>query len=372
LAPKLAFSQHKQNNQKTTKMKTVTAAIILILMMIPFARGADQINQLPLFSSSEPIELVLEMDMHKVLNDKSDDPEYNPALLIHKISNEKIQVFNIKVKARGNTRRIKDVCEFPPIKLNFEKDETTNTVFEGQDKIKMVTHCQDNDEFENYAVLEYLTYKTYNALTDYSYQVRLVHVIYRDIRQNYPDIEKTGFLIEDDDLMAKRIGGSISDKKIWSPDSCNQEVVDLFSLFQFMIGNTDWWIHKRHNVDIVNLPNDELIPVPYDFDYAGIINTPYAIPSPSLPILQVRDRFFKGSCKSWDDYQQAIDKFNVNKNNIQSIIENTSFLNKKFKKSAEKYIDSFYDIINDPSEFGEFMSQTCEHLYHIQSNAATR
>jgi hypothetical protein len=58
-----------------------------------------------------------------------------------------------------------------------------------------------------------------------------------------------------------------------------------------MIGNTDWWIHRRHNVDLVELADGSLVPIPFDFDYAGIINTPYAIPSPSMPIKSVEDRF---------------------------------------------------------------------------------
>jgi hypothetical protein len=334
-------------------------------LLISFiVKGSPPQENSPLFTDSTPLELVLEMDMDKVLNDKSEDPEYNPALLIQQLPDNKIQTFNIKIKARGRTRRIKDVCEFPPLKLNFEKDATKNTTFEDQDKLKMTTHCQDNPDYENYAILEYLAYKTYNTLTDYSYRVRLVHVVYRDIRKNFPDIEKSGFLIEDDDLMAKRLGGTITDKKIWSPDSCNQEAVDLFSVFQFMIGNTDWWIHKRHNVDIVAL-DDDLIPVPFDFDYAGIINTPYAIPSPMLPISSVADRFFKGSCKTIQSYQEAINIVNAKKSTILDIIENTEFLNNKFKKSAVRYIENSYRIINDPEKFAQFINQTCEQLYHV-------
>jgi hypothetical protein len=326
----------------------------------------------PLFSSSEPLELILEMDMQKVLNDRSEEPEYNAALLIQKLPEKKIRTYNIKVKARGNTRRIKNICEFPPLKLNFRKGDTDNTDFQGQDKVKMVTHCQNNYEFENYAVLEYLAYKTYNALTDNSYNVRLVKVLYRDIRRNYPDIEKSGFLIEDDDMMAHRLGGVISEKKIWSPDSCNQESVDLFSMFQFMIGNTDWWIHRRHNVDIVAVENKGLIPVPFDFDYAGIINTPYAIPSPALPITQVRERFFKGSCKTTESYQAVINEFNKNKNEILGVVKETDFLSNRVKKSTANYIETFYNIINDPDRLGQYINQACEHLYHIPGQATTK
>ena len=321
----------------------------------------------PLFSSSEPLELILEMDMDRVLNDKSDDPEYNAGLLIQKIDDSRIQAFNIKVKARGNTRRISDICEFPPLKLNFKKGDTENTVFHGQDKIKMVTHCRDNEEYENYAILEYLAYKTYNTLTNYSYKVRLVKVLYKDIRGNYPDIEKSGFMIEDDDLMAKRISGDVTEKKIWSPDSCEQNAVDVFAMFQFMIGNTDWWIHRRHNVDIVALNNQELVPIPFDFDYAGIINAPYAIPSSMLPITEVKERFFKGSCKTVESYQGVINQFNQNKSEILQVIDQTDFLNKRLKKSSKNYIESFYKIINDSDKLSKFINNTCE--YYSMVNA---
>lgn len=361
-------------NQKTTKplstMDFIKTTILLFALFIsPIAKSSNKPSNCPLFDSSELLEIVLEMDMQKILNDKSEDPQYNPAFLIQKLEDNKIQAFNIKVKAAGNTRRISKICEFPLLKLNFKKDDVENTVFEGQDKIKMVTHCRNNEDYENYATLEYLAYKTYNALTDYSYRVRLVKVLYRDISGQYPDIEKTGFLIEDDELLTKRLNADISEKRIWSPDSCNQEVVDLFSLFQFMIGNTDWWIHKRHNVDIVVLQNKELIPIPYDFDYAGIINTPYAIPSPQLPIEEVSDRFFKGKCKTIEGYQQAIDLFNERKSEILNIIDETEFLNRRFKKNATTYILSFYKIINDPKKLAKFINQSCEVLYHIPGQA---
>jgi hypothetical protein len=346
--------------------------VLSALLIASFSKSSTTYESNPLFTETEPLELVLEMDMHKVLNDKSEDPEYNPALLIQNLPDNKIQFFNIKIKARGRTRRIKDVCEFPPLKLNFEKDATKNTVFDGQDKVKMVTHCQNNFDYENYAVLEYLAYKTYNALTDYSYRVRLVRVVYRDIMQNYPDIEKSGFLIEDDDLMAQRLGGSISDKRIWSPDSCYQQAVDLFSVFQFMIGNTDWWIHKRHNVDIVALQNGDLIPVPFDFDYAGIINTPYAVPSSMLPIAQVSDRFFKGSCKTTASFGEVISLINAKKSDILKIIEESELLNKKSKKSATKYLETSYKIINDTDKFTKYINQTCEQLYHIPGMATSK
>lgn len=355
-----------------TKMLFIKTTLLLVLLPI-FSFAADN-NDAPsnaLFSNSAPIELILQMDMQKVLNDKSKDPEYNPAFLIQNLGNGKIQTFNITIKARGKTRRIHSVCEFPPLKINFQKKSTDKTIFKGQDKIKMVTHCKESENYQNYALLEYLAYKTYNTITDYSYKVRMVNVTYKDIKQNYRDIEKTGFLIEDDDLLAERLGGTITDKKIWSPDSCSQSAVDIFCLFQFMIGNTDWWIHTRHNVDIVNLNNDKLIPIPFDFDYAGLINTPYAIPSSNLPITSVKDRFLKGSCRFLKDtlscktikyYEEVIKLYNFKKSAIISVLESADYLNKRVKKTSIKYVEEFYDIINDPNKFTEYLNKSCEFI----------
>ena len=341
-------------------MKALTHILVTFLLLQVISFPVLSNDEQDLFADATPLNVIIEMDMDKVLNDASADPEYLPAAFRYKVSDKRIQSFDIKIKVRGRTRRKKSVCEFPPLKLNFKKKAVVNTLFEGQDKISMVTHCQDDPDFQNYCLLEYLTYKTYNLLTPYSYKVRRVNITYRDTKETYSDIENIGFLIEDDELLEKRIGATITDKRIWSADSCSQETVGILSLFQFMIGNTDWWIHTRHNVDIFELENQALIPVPFDFDYAGIINIPYAVPSPQLPISKVKDRFFKGSCKSAEHYEDAIKVFNSKKEEIQQLLERTDELSSKSKRMASKYIDSFYSIINDTSKFESYLVATCE------------
>ena len=347
--------------------------IIISLALLPIASYSSYNNNVAedtLFSSSRSLELILQIDMQKILGNKSDDPKYSPALLIHKIDDEKVKIFNVKIRPRGNTRRT-NICEFPPLKINFEKKSTNNTIFEGQDKVKIVTHCNESEEYQNFAMLEYLSYKTYNILTNFSYRVRIVNVVYQDIMHNYPDIRKSGFIIEDDDLLARRIGGKISDKRIWSPDSCERKAVDVFSLFQFMIGNTDWWIHTRHNVDLVSLNDDTLIPIPFDFDGAGIIDAPYAMPSPQLPIITVKERFFKSTCNTLDyyEYEETVKQFNYKKQMIMDMYDDAYFLDKKYKKRAIAYIEDFYDIINDPYKFSKYISQNCDFVNTPRSKA---
>ena len=48
---------------------------------------------------------------------------------------------DVNIRTRGNFRRNRKVCEFPPLRLNFQKTQTKDTLFDKQDKLKLVTHC---------------------------------------------------------------------------------------------------------------------------------------------------------------------------------------------------------------------------------------
>ncbi len=101
---------------------------------------SQQTNNAPLFESEEPLKLTLIIDVKTVKNDNSDDPQYSAGkLTLHKASGD--TNFDIQVKARGHSRRLYNICSFPPIKLNFKKKKVANTIFDGQNKLKLVTHC---------------------------------------------------------------------------------------------------------------------------------------------------------------------------------------------------------------------------------------
>ena len=43
-------------------------------------------------------------------------------------------------------------------------------------------------------------------------------------------------------------------------------------------------------------PGELLTAVPYDFDYSGLVDAPYAVPPEGLPINDVRQRNYRGYC----------------------------------------------------------------------------
>ena len=79
-------------------------------------------------------------------------------------------------------------------------------------------------------------------------------------------------------------------------------------MFQYAIGNTDWSAIKGHNVLLVE--SDGLVtPVPFDFDFSGLVNAQYASVSPELSISNVRQRVFRGVCNPSTDWNAAFAHF---------------------------------------------------------------
>ena len=134
-----------------------------------------------LFASDEILDISIYFDdLKKLKRDIFDDPANHKACVV--VNNVKGKdFFEIKVKTRGNFRKNPTNCNFPPLKLDFKKDELENSIFEGQNRLKLVTHCRSgNMEYDQYVIQEYLAYRIYNIITNKSFKVRLARVNYID------------------------------------------------------------------------------------------------------------------------------------------------------------------------------------------------
>jgi len=340
--------------------------ILTILSFIIITVGkSEEINsqQVSLFNDTTPLKLTLVTDVVSLKNDKSKDPEYIEGMLLHHITKYKFESFEIKVKARGGTRRLSDLCDFPPLKFNFKKKKVKNSVFEGLDKMKFVSQCRQQEDFQDYLLEEYLLYKTFNILTDDSYRVRLVEIVIKDEKLRVDEITMKGFLIEDDEAFAERRMMKEYGGAVYSQDSCEVQSIDILSTFQYMIGNTDWYVNTRHNIDVYERKDGELIPVPFDFDFAGVINTPYAVPSKEIPITRVKERYYKGSCRDFEAFNPVIDLFNSKKSIIFELYNSFESLDKSIIRKSLRYYSKFYKILNDPSQAEPSFYQACNARY---------
>ncbi|NJK98032.1 MAG: hypothetical protein HC905_26785 [Bacteroidales bacterium] len=152
----------------------------------------SQNNELPcsgLFCSENIIDLQLELYFDSLLAGGTSEELRYQAILKTIVNKKTDKTFNIKLSKRGHFRKFPNICDFPPLRIHFKEKEVVGTEFEGLKKIKIVTHCQNNDSaFDQYVVQEYLIYKAYNLLTEHSFRVRLARIRYVDLSKTFPDV----------------------------------------------------------------------------------------------------------------------------------------------------------------------------------------
>jgi hypothetical protein len=143
--------------------------------------------------------------------------------------------------------------------------------------------------------------------------------------------------------------------------------LDILTLFQFLVGNTDWSVRKGptgesccHNGKVIAPPDfsEGWVVLPYDFDQAGIINTSYAMPSDKLPIKSVRHRLYRGYCSGNDQLDSTIALFNDNRAAIVGLFEGDPD-GPPTNKAALKYLQQFYEIVNDPKKRQKKILDAC-------------
>jgi hypothetical protein len=271
--------------------------------------------------------------------------EYLPATLTYHINDRDSINKEIKLRSRGISRH--NICNFPPISLNFRKGDLKNSDIKEADKIKMVTHC--NAGSEEYLFKEFLIYKMYNVLTDYSFKVRLVKVDYINTGRKARTIQSYAFLIEPLELLTERTNSVPVELPNLRRQNIIPDMMDRMAIFSYMIGNTDWSVTGQHNCKAISVV-DTRYPglagiVPYDFDYSGMVNAHYALPAESLGLGSVRERRYIGDCRSDEEYKEILKEFTEKKPEFYMIIDEFIYLNEKDKKYMTAYLDAFYKAL---------------------------
>jgi hypothetical protein len=255
----------------------------------------------------------------------------------------------IKVRTRGLYRLIHGVCEFPPLRLDFRARHLRGTVFDGQNTIKLVTHCQSDPEYQQYVILEYLAYRLYEILTPRSFRARLAKVTYGDVSETYEPITRYAFLIEDVDDVAIRNGMVEVDFDGFHALLADEFEMGVQDVFQYMIGNTDWSTLLNHNVKFIQDAEGNTTVVPFDFDWSGVVAPPYAYPAPDVPIANVRERYYMGVCRLTDHLTAVFEYFVEKKDEIYKLYRNEAALGQEQQEQVLAYFDEFYEIITDES-----------------------
>jgi hypothetical protein len=336
----------------------VKPVFLIFFICLAFCTAASAAG--PLFDDDSLISMQLIGDFSKLLKEKDKEKSY-PAKLIYSTETGSVEI-PVKLQVRGNARL--EHCRVPGLRVIFPKSGVEG-LFIDQRKLKLVTQCrQKSDQYEQYLLQEYLIYRMYAQLTEYSFKSRLVSVDFQDSGKKSQQWSNFAFFIEDKKRMATRLGATVVEKPMVKRSQLAPKETNLVSVFQYMIGNTDYSMLKGegeeaccHNLRLLD-KGEGYIPVPYDFDFAGLINPSYAAPAASLGIKKVTQRLYRGFCGGNNQLPDNLALVHTNKSMLYAIIDGGK-VNDRTVKKMHRYLDGFYKTIDDPKRLDKKIAQKC-------------
>ncbi len=324
-------------------------------------RDEGQDDMTGLFRRDTVLEMELYLPWDSLLADVGEDPGYHDGTLVYYDSTGRRKELNIEARARGHFRKNPDNCDFPPLKLKFKKKKVAGTVFEGLKDIKMVTHCQNEIiDYEQYVLQEYLIYQTYSLYTPLSFKSRLAKVHYMDMHGPQDTLTRFAFFIENPEDMAGRNDGELLELESAQEERLNQDQLALMAIFNYMIINTDYSVPIMHNVVLVSRDYFEPpLPVPYDFDWSGLINIPYDSPYVAH-ITGSPERLYKGPCLKMKDLLRILSEMELKRREVFTLFVEFPYLDDERKSRNIQDLHLFYILSGNTKLIREAFIMGCQ------------
>jgi len=343
-----------------------SAAGALLLLSAPASAQAPQgevtktpktYTPPPIFTASEVIQFTLLAPFKQLKKERSGTPPYHAAEIKYTTDSGEVRV-PVRVRTRGIWRRKN--CDIPPLRLNFSKDSVKKTAFRHLDNVRLVMHCRDNDDYEQYVLQEFQLYRVQRLLTPLSMDVRLVRVAYVDPEKKDTLATRYAFLLESEPPFGERVGGKVVDIKGAAGADLDGAESALFGVWEYFIGNTDFSVSALHNVALLQ-KDTTYYPVAYDYDWSGAVNTRYSGPAEQLRIKRVTERLMRGYCTDAANYEKAFAVFREKKDAIYALYRDplAARMKPSVVNNTLRFFDQFYETINDPRAAKRQIVEAC-------------
>jgi hypothetical protein len=327
-------------------MKGVCGLTFIALLTGVGTGRAQDATRRPLFADDSALELTIEAPFRRIEREADDRTELDGVVRYHDASGREV-LLEAEIRVRGKSRL--RVCDFPPLRVDFDRSELGGTIFAGQNHLKLVTLCKRRNAYREYLTEEYQIYRAYNVLTDYSFRVRWLSVEYIDTEDDRAEpFTEPAFFIEEDWEVAERHGlETLTVPRVGLTDLDTRKLA-LLSLFQYMIGNADW-------AGTAAAPDEEDCchnGKPIGSAERGVIV------GAGLRIRSVRQRVYRGYCVANAELEWAVQRFNERREAIERVF-NSGTIDERTRGRTLEYLADFYEIINDPEEFEEEIVEEC-------------
>jgi hypothetical protein len=317
----------------------------LILLLLPLLASATSFFDLISNGTDKAVDLRIEVAMDSILNKTAAGLE---ASIVFTDNTGLLRSWETDLEVRGKFRRQR--CEFPPLKLNFSKKALAALGLEIWDKYKLVSTCSADPISKNLVLKEYLAYRAYNELTANSFRVQRLSITFVDINGNYPDRTEEGFIIEDTDEMAARLGGKEVENPIGQPAEAYDPHAEVtHALVQYLLSNGDFSMPLARNMKAVEMPGGQLVPVGYDFDFSGWVGAPYASPTSEIGQQSIYQRIYQGYAQSDEVMREVALSFKSKRRQVMGLIAKFSYLPSEDLAVVHRFASRFFNDLNKKS-----------------------
>jgi len=354
-------------NMSDKKIKSVSfilinSLLLFISSLLPTTSKAQStfINDSIPFSTIKTIfqtlqtyeKMVITTNLDSLMENKRSDRQQE-AMISLSAKDKGDLVLPIQIQKRGKSRRM--MCDLPPLKLNFSKRTLDSLgLFPDYDKIKLVTHCSSKLDSEQLLLKEFWTYCLYKELTENSFGVHLYEITYIHSLDAQRTINSYVFVIENNAEMAHRIGGKLVDFSGMSHNQLTPTSYHHALLFNYMIGNTDWQVDVQQNLKLVQHPTDTLLTlVPYDFDYAKIVDAPYMKPYTKVKKIDPDNRYAMGKFANQQSLDATIQQFMTLRKTGFKCYKKCTFLKGKEKGRMSYYMQTFFQTLKNDKQMAK-------------------
>jgi hypothetical protein len=322
----------------------VFLALTALLTFVVSAMSAQntKISVFDYLTAEEATKITLSVDYTELLAARKTN-QYFPGTL----ANAEGKSFEVEVRPRGKFRR--KTCEVPPLKIKFGKKRLRAEGLDTLNEMKLVMPCFDNDMGDELVIKEYLTYRMFEHLTKAAVRARLVKLTLVD---THVEKKRTMYalLLEDQEETVARLGGIAVEQYGIPTDSLIGNQAALVSMFEYMIGNTDWEISMMRNIRLIRSTQaSKVLVVPYDFDFSGLVGAPYASPSSESGLKNVRERFLMSNGLSIEQLQRATRQIYNARKELLAICQN-KHLSRQGQDYMQTYLQSFFDKAGESTD----------------------
>lgn len=324
-----------QSGDLSMKMKTRILFSFALALLVSIVRADQPPSLFERLAAGNDVRLTISTDVSALIANKNTD-EYQSALLLASDGKK----YEASVKPRGKFRR--RIAEIPPLKIKIKKKLLLAEGLDTLNELKLVLPTSLDEAGDERVVREYFAYKMYERVSPYHVRAQLITLTLQNTGlEGEAQYTVKAILLEDEEETAARLGGTVIERYGMTMSEFETEQAALMAVFQYMIGNTDWSLSDFRNVRLLQTNSGAIVPIPFDFDFCGFVDAPYATPMSESGLRNVRDRFLMADGLAEDAIKKAAKTLQDQRPAFAELLR-AGHVSEKVAEKCLKYLDSFF------------------------------